>query len=328
MATKTQKIRLAVFFVVVNSVLIALVLLAGGSRVLEHRDTYYIEFSDISVGGLSSGAQVKYQGITVGRVEETYISPDDMGVVVVEISVDPDIVHQAIRRDTRAVIYNLGVTGLKYVELVPGTADAEVLPPGSRIPASETFLSDIDRQAEILTNKIEVLLDRVNALVNQRNRTHFTATLANTSQLAETTNALVAGNRSRVDSTLANIAVASGALAGAAVAMEATMDSLHALISSEHTRQFLADVQGSARHIHETTQGPLPELVASMNELTNNVDMTVLHLDQTVSQSRNSLLNAMRDMEETLQNLREVSELVRDNPSILIRGGTRQQDGR
>ena len=31
----------------------------------------------------------------------------------------------------------------------------------------------------------------------------------------------------------------------------------------------------------------------------------------------------MQDLEETLQNIRETTELVRENPAVLIRGGER-----
>jgi phospholipid/cholesterol/gamma-HCH transport system substrate-binding protein len=327
MATRAQKIRLAIFFVLVNSVLAGFVLFVAGAHILQKRDTYHIAFVGVSVGGLNTGAQVKYQGITAGRVEDTYISPDDIGTVVVEISVDPEKVHNAIRRDTRAVIYNLGITGLKYVELVPGTNESEILPPGSQIQAGETFLADIDRQAEILTSKIELLLDRFALLLGDSNRAHIASALGAADQLTVTTAGIVERNKSNLDSTLTHIAVASGAMAHSAVAMQATMDSLHGLLASDGTRQTLSDIQASARHIHEVVQGPLPELLANMNSLTENVDKTVTHVDQTVVQSRNSLLNAMRDMEEALQNLRELSELVRDNPSILIRGGSRIDDG-
>ncbi len=323
MASRTQKIRLAVFFVVASGMLTAFVLAIAGMHFVQQRDVYFIEFEGVSVSGLHIGAQVKYQGITVGRVEDIYISPEAIGVVVVKISVEPGRVHQAIREDTRAVIYHLGITGLKYLELLPGSSASEPLPPGSLIPSSETFLSDIDRQAEVLTSKLEILLDRASILLGPQNQRHLASTLESTSQLTETANALVAGSQPQVDTVLANMALASGALAGTAVTMQATMDSLHAMLVSESTQRFLADVQESARSINQTVQGPLPDLIHSIDELTRNMDQTVLHVDQTVLQSRSSVLNAMRDLEETLQNLRELSELVRDNPSLLIRGGTR-----
>jgi phospholipid/cholesterol/gamma-HCH transport system substrate-binding protein len=326
MATRAQKVRLAVFFIVASSILAAVVLFIAGAHVLEKQDAYIIEFAGVPVGGLNVGAQVKYQGIAVGRVDKAYISPDDVNTVMVGIAVDPAKLRGALRRDTRAMIYNLGITGLKYIELIPGTNESEALPPGATITASETFMADLDRQAEVLTSKMEVLLDRVALLLDAQNRANFAGTLESGHALAALTADIVARNQAHMDTTFANLSLASGALASASRTMETTMDSLARLLRSEQTRRTARDIQESARHIHEVVAGPLPALIASMTELAANADKTVVHVDQTVLQSRSSLLNATRDMEETLQNLREVSELVRDNPAILIRGGSRRDD--
>ena len=323
MATRAQKIRLAIFFVVANSVLGAFLLFVAGAHLLKKREFYSIEFAGVSVGGLGNGAQVKYQGITVGRVEDTFISPEDIGTVVVSISVDPSKVKNAMRRDTRAMIYNLGITGLKYIELVPGTNQAEILPPGSRIEAGETFLADIDRQAEILTNKIELVLDGVNQLLGEQNRRQITRTLENAGKATAEAGDIIHQNRHHIDATFANIEQTSRSLARATTTLQATTDSLHQMLTGPQTRATLEDIQEIARHVHETVQGPLPQLIASVTQTSENAGKTFVHVDQTVLQSRNSLINAMQDLEEALQNVRELSEIIRDNPSILIRGGSR-----
>ena len=323
MATRAQKIRLAIFFVVVNSVLAAFLLFVAGSHLLKQRDFFTIEFAGISVGGLSNGAQVKYQGITVGRVEDTYISPEDIGTVVVEISVDPKKVRSAIRKDTRAVIYNIGITGLKYIELIPGTNEAAILLPGSKIEAGETFLSDIDRQAEILTSKVELVLDRVNRLLDEKNRATFTQALTATGELTQNASDIISQNRTHIDATFENMAAMSRFLATSTATLQATMDSLHQVLTSTRTRQTLTDIQVATHHIRQTVEGPLPELISSMTQMTDNIDKTFIHIDQTVMQSRSNLINAMQDLEEAVQNFREMTEIVRDNPSILIRGGSR-----
>ena len=51
MATKAQKIRLALFFVVSGSVLAFFLVYTAGSHLLKKREFYFVEF-DSSVGGL------------------------------------------------------------------------------------------------------------------------------------------------------------------------------------------------------------------------------------------------------------------------------------
>lgn len=325
MATRAQKIRLAIFFVVANAVLAGFLLVVTGARLFERRDQYRISFEGVSVGGLSTGAAVKYQGITVGRVENTYITPHNIGAVTVEISVEPEKVGTAIRTDTKAAIYNLGITGLKYIELIPGTPAAPALPPGSQIQPGETFLSDIDRQAEILTSKLEMLLDRMNQLLDERNRGQIQQALVSAASAASQVDTLVRGNRQLLDSMLVDMSTTSHAVAHTAATLQATVDELNDMLANPRMRTAVADAQAAMRQLRRTVEGPLPQLLTNAASLAQNADQTVMHIDQTVLQTRASLVTTMQEMEEAMQNLQELSEVVRDNPSVLIRGQSRDQ---
>lgn len=323
MATRAQKIRLAVFFVVAGGVLTAFLFFVAGSHLLRKRDFYRIEFEGISVGGLSEGAQVKYQGITVGRVEDTYISADHLATVVVEISVEPNKVPNAIRTNTQARIFYLGITGLKYIELIAGTEDAPPLPPGSKIQSSETFLSNIEERADILTEKIEQALNNVNLLLNAENRGQFTRLLANTGDLMENASLLVHENRPSIREATTNLALMSQSLAHIAANLQATTDSLHHLLTGETLQHTVTDLQVATHQMRQQMDGPLPELIANLNVMVANMNNTFTRVDQTVGASRGNILRAMQDLEETLQNIRETTEVIRDNPAVLIRGGGR-----
>ena len=109
MATRAQKIRLALFFIVSSAVLALFFIVVAGSHLLRKRDTYYIEFTDVAVSGLNKGASVKYLGFNVGRIEDIAISPEDLAKVVVKISVEKRKAENAIRIDTEARMASLGI---------------------------------------------------------------------------------------------------------------------------------------------------------------------------------------------------------------------------
>ena len=228
MATKAQKIRLGLFFLIAGGVLVFSLLFTAGLSLMKKRVDYLIEFSDLSVGGLRPGAAVKYQGLQIGRVQEHSIAPDDISTVIVEISVEPKMAS-AIREDTEAVLAGQGITGIKHIELVAGSSNAAILPPGSTIRVGDTFLSDIDRRAEVLTRKIERVLDNLNYMTRRETADHLNRTLASGSSLLQ------------------------------------------------------------------------------------SADLPVLS-------SRNNLLIAMQELSEALQNVKEASELIREDPSVLIKG--------
>jgi len=319
MATRAQKVRLAFFLLFSTVVLVAFLVVVAGSHLLRERDTYYIEFDD-SVGGLMSGDLVKYQGITVGRVEHTSISPQKLGTVVVEVSLDRSKVPNAIRQDTRARLYTQGLTGLKYVELVAGTRDAPVLEPGGTIETGETFLSNIDERAQVLTEKFERLVDNLSQLTGPDNSAKLNRVLGASGGFMANADSALADNRVYVDESMRNMALMSRSLAASAASLEATMDSLQSMLTSPGTHSMVADLQVATRQVRLQLEGPLPQLLANLNKMAGNIDTTVTHIDRTVLQSRKNILAAMQNLEETLLNVRQATELVREDPSVLIRG--------
>ena len=322
MATRAQKIRLALFFIASSAVLALFFIVVAGSHLLRERDSYNIEFTDVAVSGLNKGAAVKYLGFNVGRIENIAISPDDLAKVVVEISIERRKAENAIRTDTQARMASLGITGLKYIELFGGSDSAAILPPGSSIAASETFFSNLQERAEVLSSKIEQSIDRLNTLLSGENQRVFTDMLRNAGDLMSTANELVQDNRESVDETAVNIAATTRSLADASATMAVTADSLHALLVGAKLQQTVSDVQITVQRLREQMDGPFPLLVARMDTMVHNIDRTFVGIDQTVGASRQNLLRAMQDLEETLQNVRETTELIRDNPSVLIRGGS------
>ena len=319
MATRAQQIRLGIFFLVSLAVLALFFIVVAGSHLLSQRDTYYIE-SNSPVSGLNKGADVKYLGFSIGRVEDIAISPDDLTTVVVEISVERRLSENAIRTDTQARIASLGITGLKYIELLGGSNDAPVLAPGAKIDAGETFFSTMQERAEVLSSKVEQSIDNLNALLSSENQRVLTELLSNAGNLLATANSLVADNRSALDETAANMVATSRSLATASEALAATADSLHVLLMGAKLQQTVDDLQGTMHAVRQQMDGPVPLLVARLDTVIGHIDRTFVGIDQTVGASRQNILRAMQELEETLQNIRETTELIRENPAVLIRG--------
>ena len=320
MATRAQQIRLGIFFLVSLAVLALFFSVVAGSHLLSQRDTYYIEFTDMPISGLNKGASVKYLGLSIGRIEDISIAPDDLATVVVEISIDKERAENAIRTDTEARMASLGITGLKYIELFGGSDTAQVLSPGATIAASATFFSNLQERAEVLSSKIEQSVDKLNALLSSENQRTFTDMLRQTGDLVATANALVQDNRSAFDETAANMVATSRSLVQTSATLAAAADSLHVLFEGAKLQQIVDDLQVTMHKLRQQMDGPIPLLVAKIDTVVGNVDRTFVGIDQTVGASRQNLLRAMQDLEETLQNIRETTEIIRENPAVLIRG--------
>ena len=321
MATRAQQIRLGIFFLVSLAVLALFFIVVAGSHLLHQRDTYYIE-SNSPVSGLNKGANVKYLGFSVGRVEDIAIAQDNLATVVIEISIERRLAANAIRTNTQARMSSPGFTGRKSIELFGGSDDAPVLPPGSTIVAGETFFSSMQERAEVISAKVEQTIDNLNALLSSDNQRTFNELLNNAGNLLATANALVEDNRSAFDETVANMVAASRSLAQASATAATTADSLHVLLVGAKLQQTVDDLQVTMHKLRQQMDGPVPLLIARMDTVITHIDQTFVGIDQTVGASRQNLLRAMQELEETLQNIRETTELIRENPAVLIRGSS------
>ena len=319
MASRVQKVRLGLFFLISISVLVVFLVVVTGVQVLKPRDHYFIEF-DFSVGGLTKGNQVKYLGNKVGRVENTTIDEEDIGTVVVEISLDRSKVTNLIRTDTRAELQSQGVVGFKHIELFAGSQDAEILPPGSRIPSSSTRMANLGESAQLLAEKLQRLVDNATHLTRRENSKRLGLALDQGGQLMRRSNDIIEDNRESIDAVFENMASTTGSLASTAKHLEATMDSLHQIVADGHMRGTIENLHLAARSAREHLEGPVPDLLAHMTRATGNLDTTVTHVDRVVLKGRKDFLDAMASLQETLENIRQATEIIRENPSVLIRG--------
>jgi phospholipid/cholesterol/gamma-HCH transport system substrate-binding protein len=90
---------------------------AGGGK------RYLIVFEG-SVGGLTSGSNVSFNGIKVGEVQTFALDPADGRKVQVFVGVREET---PVRKDSRAKIESFGFTGGKGVEISPGTPESPLL---------------------------------------------------------------------------------------------------------------------------------------------------------------------------------------------------------
>lgn len=120
-------------FVLLGIAAIVHLSLRAGSGALADGDTYMIESRFANAGGLHSGSSVLVSGVTVGRVDDVRMDPDDYSAIVTLR------VPSALRlpTDSMASIKSSGLIGDKHVTLSPG-ADETFLQPGERILMTES----------------------------------------------------------------------------------------------------------------------------------------------------------------------------------------------
>src|SRR5919199_4883269 len=95
--------------------------------------TYPVRVQLAQSGGIFTGADVTYRGVSVGRVGPLTIIPEG-----VEAQLDINRDAPAIPSDVDAAVHNLSAIGEQYVDLVPARDGGPFLHDGSVIPVGRT----------------------------------------------------------------------------------------------------------------------------------------------------------------------------------------------
>ncbi|MFZ5792038.1 MAG: MlaD family protein [Pseudomonadota bacterium] len=180
METRAHHLAVGTFVLVLLAALAGFVIWIGKFRA-EANYAYYDILFGVDVTGLSVDGPVRYRGVTVGRVADIRIDPENPTLVRVTIQVAPET---PVMVDSVASLEAQGITGVLYVLLKGGTQGAARLPvtdqkPYPVIASVPGKFEALLASAPELLQRTTQLVDRVSELFNEQNRQAIAETLEN-----------------------------------------------------------------------------------------------------------------------------------------------------
>jgi len=139
------------------------------SRTGNDDDVLYRIHFDESVSGLALGEPVKFVGVDVGTVKSMSIDTVDTHWVQVDVKLRKDA---PVKTDTKATLKTRGITGVSFIELSGGSADAQMLvaatPAGEvpEIPAEKSALTTVLEQLPKVIAKFSAIEDKAKKVVS------------------------------------------------------------------------------------------------------------------------------------------------------------------
>ena len=285
-------------------------------------------YIDESVQGLDVGSPVKFRGVPVGRVEQISLTSAEYATrreyVLVRVSISSNILpfpvndprspqlKQALDRGFRIRIAPQGLTGVAYLE-------ADYLEPERNPPL------EIDWQPEY--PYIPSTRSRITQLSEAVERILRNFSDIDIAQLSQTIDkSIVAITKLAENANLDKIGAQTNALLNE---LRQTNRQINTLVSNPELKTAVADVSasaGRARQIIERAEKPinqmltdLPQATESLNRLVKRLDsaandlpQTSTELRQTIQRMNRLLANQQRDIEKTIDNLRAVSENMKE----------------
>ena len=177
MENKSHALVAGIFALLLGAATLLALYWLGDSKEAAHD---YIVVTKQNIGGLNPQAQVRYRGIRVGKVSDIRLDPDDNSNILVTISVNEDV---PLTLGTVAKLNYQGVTGLAHILLLETGKATGPLAPNDEMPPRITMipslLEELGETGMETLREARQMLTSANAMLNQENRQHLTATLAN-----------------------------------------------------------------------------------------------------------------------------------------------------
>jgi ABC-type transporter Mla subunit MlaD len=323
-------VRVGLLVVIGAAVLLGLVLLLGGPRFQRGVpcESYFSE----SVQGLEVGTAVKYRGVSVGVVNAIGLAGADYApktradmrsdaarLVLVRYQLnarrvgggfDAAQAAAAAREGLRVRLAMQGITGVSYLEL--DFVDPALHPP------MEVPWTPRDAYIPAIPSIIAQVQDAAQRFVARLDRVDIVALAASLQSLLVTVHDSVASGD--VHATLDEVA---GLMRDArAVLHEADVPGLTADL--KHTSTSLRDVAASPdvhRALSSASEAAdrLAAAAGRLGPLIAVLQSAARHADASTADVERSLPGILRDVRESAANLRSATDMLRDNPGLLLR---------
>ncbi len=291
----------------------ALGLFAWFAKIQIDQQFAYYDIVFDSVSGLDRAAEVEFSGLAVGQVISLDLYDQDPSKVRVRVEVKADT---PVRTDTLAQLQSQGVTGLSYVSLKGGSADAPLLRDTdlSGVPviqAERSVVQALSEDAPNLLAEAISLLEDISEFANDSNRQNVSNILSNLDR--------VSGN---LDTALEDFSAISQTVAKATdqiTLFTGKLDEIGGnlnttLLSADAT---LGDVRGAVGVASktlttaETAMGRMDSVFEGANTLVSDqVPALIDDLSSTVATLDQSILGLREDAGQVMAGFSQSAELA------------------
>jgi phospholipid/cholesterol/gamma-HCH transport system substrate-binding protein len=298
--SKAQRARLGVF--VISGIVLLLVFMSVtlGLKLSRTMKTYYAYFQGESLSGLEQGALVKYSGVPIGKVDKITYQRSDLSKVKVSLSVQPDF---PMKEDMYATTGLLGITGLKYVEILGGTGAARILKKGGEIPTRVSLFSSISGKAEAIVAKAELLINNLNQLSNPDSLKSLRLLIQNIAAITNDARKITGTVAPKVDTITSSAA--------------RIMSKVDRIAGNVRDLTGTVDTAFSARRIARTMSA-IDSAALALKLVADNFSLLV-------RQSREDFSVSMRNLREASESANQLAKMLAENPSLLIKSGTQKE---
>jgi phospholipid/cholesterol/gamma-HCH transport system substrate-binding protein len=308
MEARREQVIVGIFVLIAVALMVVTVFALAGVFATSTR-TFHAQFHNAA--GLEPGATVRFEGgPKVGRVEKLKINPVDPSLMDMEFSVASDI---PVKTDSHVSILSFSPLGDNHLEIRAGSRNAPRASDGILLP-SDPYVGFNDLTAkinqlapqaqELLANlndrvtQLKITVDRVNDLLNDKNRQNISATVADL-------HGILAENRPQIKSTISHVNEVSERLGPLISQIQKTI---------EQANTTLKKVDG----LVDENKDDVRASVISLRQTLNNVSALTAQIQTLLDNNDYNIEELLNNLRIVSENLKEFTDSIKTRPSSLI----------
>lgn len=318
------KFKLGLFVITAVTLFIAAIFVFGLSDVFRKKVRVYSVFRE-SVQGLDIGAPVKYKGVRIGKVSRMDIL-GSCEMIVVHMDIDLSVfradgevgacgaidsesftsfINNQVKKGITCGLELAGITGMKYVEFdfAKNNGNYQEIPrisgiDGIYIPARPSMLQNIlkmvnDSLANLSSVKVGEIASELSSIFKRTNEIINSPKVANTIDQIER----------------------------AAVNVNRTMENVNNTVTKPRLDELFKLLADDLRNFNALIEQVRTEVAgARLKQTAADARQSF----QAVVDTRNSIVNTLLRLEQTLDSVNEFINSIDDDPSSLLRGKNRE----
>lgn len=260
--------------------------------------TTYKVYIRESAAGLSEESPVKFNGVQVGFVKKIRLNKNDPRQVEILLSIEDGT---PITTSTSATLISQGITGVTYVGLSAGSSDLTLLQklpdePYPVIPSKPSLFNQLDTILKEVSENVNKVSTQTGHIFNEQNALYIKNSLAN----IERVTAVMAKNSDDIDRSVKS-----------------------ADIFLKNMAKVSKDFPGILKEL-KIGVNKFSDLADNMSDAGMNVSKTMVAgkntIDKISQQTLPPAITLLRRLNAISANLEKVSNEMRQNPSVVIRG--------
>jgi len=276
-------------FVVIGLMILGYMSMKVGTLSFSRDKGYDIEVMFDSATGLAKDVTVEVAGVEIGRVKHIGLKN---GKALVMLHMNPDMV---IHKDAKAIIRTRGILGDKYVEIIPGSDTAPLIPAGGRIthtlPVTDmdmlmNTLGAVAKDIKALTNSFS------NVIGNEKGEANLIVIIDNLKEMVVALNQTIQTNQEDIGKIVTNLTAFSGTLKDV----------------GDRNKEDIGTIIKSAKSV----LGNMESLVADLSDITEKINQGKGSIGRLINDD-----DAITNLNHTLASLKEITEKIKNGEGTL-----------